>query len=268
MADSAQIHQVIANLCTNSYHAMEKDGGSLTIKLARISVDSELKAQRPELIMKNYALLIISDTGFGMNTETKNRIFEPFYTTKPVDKGTGLGLSVVHGIIKNHRGSISVESDPGMGTTFKIYLPLLDQDEKVAYSSSQPGASKRIILLLDDQHEITELLKLILKNNGYEVESYNNAKIALKEFYKNSKHYSLVLTDLSMPEIGGINFIKELHKKRQDLPSIVITAHEDRITEREKENYNIKQVIYKPILKNNLLEAIAENMPRSNDENT
>ena len=263
MADPAQLHQIIANLCTNSFHAMENDGGELTIELKKTVMNTEMKERYPDLTLKNYAQLLISDTGTGMDNETKNRIFEPFFTTKPVNKGTGLGLSVVHGIIKNHNGSIFVQSNKGLGTTFNIFLPMLHQDEEAEYLvQKEKESEKKVILLLDDQHDITELLKLILKSSGYEVESYNTSDEALKGFNSNPQHYSLILTDFIMPHMNGMEFIKAVHRKRKNIPAIMITGHDDHLSEREKQAYNIKQVIYKPILKNNLLEAVAENIKK------
>jgi len=269
LADSAQIHQIIANLCTNSFQAMEKKGGTLTVELKRTTVDEKLKSKHPKLIIGQYVELIIGDTGPGMDRETRNRIFEPFYTTKPVDKGTGLGLSVVHGIVKNHKGTIIVESEPDQGTKFRIFLPVFkEKSAKISKKVMSGNNSKQTILLLDDEQNFTELLKIILTDSGYEVESYISAKSAYSQFKTNPEIYSLVIADIFMPDMNGIDFIKEIKKIRDDLPSILITGNDENLTEREKRQLNIKQIIYKPIFKNDLLAAVSENILRSDYENT
>lgn len=262
LADPAQLHQVIANLCTNSFHAMEETGGHLTVELKKVTIDLEKKQRYPELNVGEHAQLIIADSGKGMNHETKHRIFEPFFTTKPVGKGTGLGLSVVHGIIKNHSGTITVESEENMGTVFRIFLPLIKQDDNspeerlLNDEETKDKRSEKIILLLDDHRDITELLKIMLMNQGFSVESYNDSQTALKDLLKDPGHFSLVITDLYMPEIKGIDLLKEIHRKRKDLPSIIITGHDDELSEWEKKTYNIKKILHKPILRNSFIEAV------------
>ncbi|MCK4506711.1 MAG: hypothetical protein KAW14_13935, partial [Candidatus Aegiribacteria sp.] len=124
MADASQIHQVIVNLCTNAYHSMEDMGGTLTIRLKQVKVDAETIEFHPYLEEREYVRLTVSDTGIGMNDYTIERSFDPFFTTKPVDKGNGLGLSVVHGIVRSHYGDIIVNSEPGEGSSFHVYIPL------------------------------------------------------------------------------------------------------------------------------------------------
>jgi len=258
MGDAAQMHQVIANLCTNSFQAMEEKGGSLTVELKKISLDSELKKQYPELQPGNYAQLSIADTGEGMAPEVRNRIFEPFYTTKPVGKGTGLGLSVVHGIVSNHNGTIHVESREGIGTLFKILLPLIPEKKESLKNKAHKDEEEKeeMILLIDDHRDITELLKIMLANNGYTVQSFNDSHSALNQFQKSPERFSLIVTDLFMPDISGLELLKEVQKKRENLPAIVITGHEENLTEREKNHYNIREVIHKPILRNTLIQAV------------
>lgn len=261
LGDSAQIHQVIANLCTNSFQAMEIRGGTLTVDLKPVTVDLEMKRHYPELKPGKYAQLIIADTGTGMSEETKKRLFEPFYTTKPVGKGTGLGLSVVHGIISNHGGTIHVESHEGMGTLFRILLPLINQD---ADSPQLLEETDSIILLIDDHRDITELLKIMLINCGYSVISFNRTVDALSFFNNDPSQISMVITDLIMPEIRGIDLLKAFKEKRDDLPAIVITGQEENLTVQEKKNYNIREVIQKPILRNTFIDAVRKSLAEAN----
>ncbi|MBN2657423.1 MAG: response regulator [Spirochaetales bacterium] len=258
MGDPAQIHQVIANLCTNSFQSMEKSGGNLTVELKKINVDGELKRQYPELKTGEYAQLIIADTGHGMSPEIRSRIFEPFFTTKPVGKGTGLGLSVVHGIISSHGGTIHVESREGLGTLFRILLPLIpDEKDNPLPADRLPDINREnIILLVDDHRDITELLKIMLVNSGLSVQSFNSSEKALEMFSSNPDLFTLIIADLYMPDINGLDLLKEIKKERKDLPAIMITGHDEDLTEREKRELNIREVIHKPILRNTLINAV------------
>ncbi len=269
VADSSQIHQIIANLCTNSFHAMEEKGGSLIIELKKETITPANKKIHPNLKFISYAELVISDTGSGMKKETIERIFEPFYTTKPVDKGTGLGLSVVHGIVKNHDGVVTVQSEIGKGTTFRIFLPILQiNKDKHQYNSTHLVNDRRRILLLDDQKETTELLQIFLNSSGYEVESFNDALNALEIFNKNPDIYSLILADINMPDMDGMEFIRETIKKREDIPAILITGFENSLTEKEKKENNIKQILFKPIVEDLLLKAIEDHILKRSYESS
>ncbi|WP_246434006.1 hybrid sensor histidine kinase/response regulator [Spirochaeta isovalerica] len=256
MGDPAQMHQVVTNLCTNAFQSMEEKGGNLTVELKKVTVDQKMKKQYPELKTGQYAQLIVADTGQGMSPEIRNRIFEPFFTTKPVGKGTGLGLSVVHGIISSHDGSIHVESREGMGTLFRILLPLIPENEEEISSEDKPEGQENMILLIDDHKDITELLKIMLINSGFAVKSSNDSLDALSLFSKSPDLFTLLITDLNMPDISGLDLLKEIRRKRKDLPAILITGHEENLTEREKRDLNIKEVIHKPILRNTLIDAV------------
>ena len=186
LADPTHIHQIIMNLCTNANHAMMKTGGILDVKLDAVTVDQKSAEKIPNLKNGDYIRLTISDTGYGMDIKTKERIFEPFFTRKEVGSGSGLGLSVVHGIINNYGGAIVVDSTPGKGTTFTIYLPKYGNDPLDQYKSDKkPIKGNEHILFVDDEPEITFMGKKMLENLGYKVTIKSDSLSALEEFRKN-----------------------------------------------------------------------------------
>ncbi len=259
LADATQIHQVIVNLCTNAWHAMEKNGGTLTIKLKQVEVNSSLTKQHPNLTEAGYVCLTIKDTGHGMDTATASRIFEPFFTTKAVDKGTGLGLSVVHGIIQNHQGDIVVESKLGAGTQFHVYLPVIkDGAETKEEKVLDALAGNESILVVDDDKVIGTMLKKMLERLGYSVDLYSQSKEALAVFEKQPDKYDLIISDLTMPDFTGLNLSKRVQKTVPGFPIIIITGYGNKLFGVKQEDYGIKKIIQKPIVMNELAFVIRE----------
>ncbi|NTU57899.1 MAG: PAS domain S-box protein [Chlorobiaceae bacterium] len=248
LADPSQIHQVIVNLCTNAFHAMEGAGGRLGIDIREISTDSAKLAELPNLFDEYYVLLSISDTGYGMDEITMERIFEPFFTTKPVDKGTGLGLSVVHGIITACNGEITVESTPGKGTTFRIYLPVIDQKTAIQSPNSMPVKGTGNILFVDDEPSAVQVINIMMTRLGYTVHTENSPRKALERYRENPADIDLVITDLTMPEMTGIQFAAELHKTTPDLPVILMTGY-GKIVDNTMtfSHYGISRILKKPV---------------------
>ena len=204
LADSTHMHQIIMNLCTNASYAMMGSGGILEVKLDVLKVDNKLARQITNLKKGNYIRLTISDTGHGMDSKTKERIFEPFFTRKEVGSGSGLGLSVVHGIVNNYEGAITVDSIVGKGTTFTIYLPqfgtsMFNQDEL----NKTLKKGNEYILFVDDEQEITYMGKKMLENLGYKVTIKSDCLSALEEFKSDPMKYSLLVTDQTMPKMFG-----------------------------------------------------------------
>lgn len=255
-ADASQIHQVIVNLYTNAWHAME-NGGTLTVSLKQISADAEFSRRHPLLHGSEYVCLTVSDTGHGMDEMTKERIFEPFFTTKSVDRGTGLGLSVAHGIIQSYNGDIQVVSTPGKGSTFYIYLPVVKSKtiEKPAGVLTDLDGNENI-LIVDDDKEIGRMLKRMLGNFGYNVETYSSSIKALQEIKDNRNKYNLVISDLTMPGLTGVQLSDEIEKINPDIPVILITGYGDKLLSSAKESKIIRMVIEKPILMNELAISI------------
>ena len=265
MADATQMHQIIMNLCTNAYHAMMRNGGVLSIRLDKINVgsgqiDSGLKIQKG-----TYVRLTVSDTGHGMDKRTVKRIFEPFFTKKEVGSGSGLGLSVVHGIVTNYNGSIEVESEPGKGSVFRIYLP--QYSEEYVPASGHPQKMKKgsgSILFVDDEKEITYMGKRMLESLGYTVEIKSDSEEAFLEFKKSPDKYDLIVTDQAMPKMMGTELITKIKEIRPDLKSIIITGYQDSLPAHTKENLNISEIISKPLILSDFSELIRKVLKEGN----
>lgn len=258
LADPTQIHQVLMNLCTNAYHAMRNSGGVLDIRMGIIEADYEL-AEKDKYFNpgKNYIVLTIKDTGQGMDKATQERIFEPFFTTKKVGEGTGLGLSAVHGIVISHGGKINIQSQPGKGSTFTIYLPQAD-DKKIKVKKINDPLPKghEHILFVDDEKDIATLYKQILENLGYVVTAKTNSLETLEEFKKNPDIYNLVITDQTMPNLTGADLAKEILHIRPDLPIILCTGYSESITQEKALAIGIKDYILKPLTMTTIASAI------------
>jgi len=257
LADAAQMHQVIVNLCTNAYQAMGEKGGLLTIELKQVSVDAATAKFHPNLHEADYVRLTVSDTGVGMNKAILDRIFEPFFTTKAVNKGTGMGLAVVHGIVRSHHGDILVYSEPGKGTTFHVYLPIVKTevttDKKEAPAIPQGRES---ILVVDDEEVVINVMKKMLERIGYRVEVCSSSIEALKVFRQQPQQYDLVLSDLTMPNMTGLELSAQIQKIRPDLPILIMTGYGEEVTDSIQKQLGIYRVIGKPITLNELAVVI------------
>lgn len=247
-ADPTQIHQVVMNLCTNANHAMMKTGGVLEVTLDSVMVDQKAALKITNLKKGEYIRLIISDTGYGMDIKTKERIFEPFFTRKEVGLGSGLGLSVVHGIISNYGGAIAVDSTPNKGTSFTIYLPKDGSDP----SGTEKSDRKLIkgdenILFVDDEPEITFMAKKMLENLGYKVTIKSDSISAIEEFRNDPVKYSLLITDQNMPKLTGTELASSMKKINPGLKVIIITGYSDNLSDDTLTQIGISEVILKPI---------------------
>ncbi len=265
LGDSSQLHQVIINLCTNAFHAMEESGGVLGIELKEITIDSSRKRIVPELDAGDYLLLRISDTGFGMQECTMERIFEPFFTTKSVNKGTGLGLSVVHGIVTSFKGEITVESLPGKGTTFRVYFPVIDTKPLRATTEETPAKGNGSILFVDDEPATLKLMTTMMTKLGFNIEALSSPLKALERFQQNPEQFDLIITDLTMPEMTGIELARELYQIRPTLPVILITGYEkDREESSPLAQYGICKFLKKPVKLTEMASIINEVMSSNN----
>jgi nitrogen-specific signal transduction histidine kinase/ActR/RegA family two-component response regulator len=265
LADPTHIHQIVMNLCTNAHHAMMKTGGILEVKLDAVTLDHKLTEKIPNLKKGDYIRLTISDTGYGMDIKTQERIFEPFFTRKEVGSGTGLGLSVVHGIINNYGGAIVVDSNPGEGSTFTVYLPKYGTDpigsSKVDKKSA--GGDEQI-LFVDDEPEIIFMGKKMLENLGYKVTIKSDSKSALEEFKNHPQKYSLLVTDQKMPNITGTELASRLKKIRPGLKVIIITGYADNLSEEVLSQSGISEVILKPMILDDFSKVIRRVLDNSN----
>ncbi len=259
LADPSKIHQVIVNLCTNAYQAMEDSGGTLTLELQEVVPDTTLLKMFPELHERPYARLTITDTGCGINKVTMEHIFEPFFTTKPVNKGTGLGLSVVHGIITSCNGIINVESQQGKGSSFQIFLPVIDKGVIEKEKKNVVMSGKATLLFVDDERAILKMVTMMLKEFGYRIHALNSPIQALELFRHSPEAFDVLITDLTMPEMTGIKLASEIHSCRPELPVILMTGYGEEIERAsDLEKHGIRRLLIKPVKLENLVSVINE----------
>ena len=249
IADSSQIHQVLMNLCTNAAQAMDTGEGVLTVSLEPTHLD-DATAQRLGLQSGPYHRLKVQDTGKGMDRGTADRVFEPFFTTKERGEGTGLGLSVVHGIVTDHGGAITVDSTLGVGTEFLVYLPEVDADGQAAQAvevSQSPRGTGRI-LVVDDEIAVMKMSLQLLTRLGYEVVAENDSRQALVTFQGDPDGFDLIVTDQTMPDMTGEALIQEVRAVRADIPVIVCTGFSSGSTMGRIKDLGVHAVILKPAL--------------------
>jgi CheY-like chemotaxis protein len=258
MADPTQMHQVLMNLCTNAGHAMREKRGVLEVGLMTIDLDAAT-AQHLGLGHGPYVDLMVSDTGHGMERAVMERIFHPFFTTKGPGEGTGLGLSVVHGIVKSHGGAITVDSEPGKGTTFHMYLPRIEMGEvpEALASAPVPTGSERI-LLVDDEKTLVEMVKQMLEVLGYKVAGRTSSIEALEAFRCRPDKFDLVITDQTMPNMTGETLAMEILKIRPDMPIILCTGYIGLISEEKIKAIGIRELVMKPVVGDDIARIIRQ----------
>lgn len=247
MADQIQIHQVMMNLCSNAAHSMHDKGGVLEISLQDIYLEEEIDSQH-KLWPGEYVRLSIRDTGHGIDPVILGRIFDPYFTMKSMGEGTGLGLSVVYGIMKNHGGSVTIESELGKGTVVHAYFPVFDRldfIEDAAISDLQRGSEQ--ILFVDDEEPIVKLQKEILEYIGYKVYATTSVRDALQEFRKDPYAFDMVITDQTMPSMTGLKFADEIRKIRADVPIILCTGFSTELTPEKVKGKGIRKIVFKPL---------------------
>ena len=257
VGDPTQIHQVLMNLCTNAGHAMQEKGGILEVSLTDANLDEEALSRNPKVTADSYVRLTVSDTGHGMPPDVLERVFDPFFTTKERSKGTGMGLSVVHGIVENHGGIISVISKASEGSTFNVYLPVFVDDAAVVIdaATSLPTGSERI-LFVDDELPVVEMSKHILDTLGYDVTTRTSSVEAFELFKVKPDYFDLVITDMTMPNMTGDKLAKALLHIRPDIPIIICTGYSSLINKEKAENMGIRAYIMKPMLTQELAQTI------------
>ena len=259
LADPTQIHQIMMNLSTNAAHAMREKGGVMKISLEGVDIDSIALSSTPSLKPGTYVRLIVSDTGHGIDPAVIDRIFDPFYTTKKPGEGTGLGLSVMYGIVKSHGGTISVYSEPGIGTNFKVYLPRIETSAAIETKSIEliPGGQEHI-LFVDDEEVLAEIGREMLQYVGYTVTSRTSSIEALEAFRAQPSRYDMVITDMTMPNMTGVALAREIHRVRSDIPIIICTGFSEFINEAEAGRLGIQKLIMKPLFMKDLALAIRD----------
>ncbi len=257
--DPLHIHQVVINLCTNAYHAVRDGGGEIDVRLEPVEIDQQMCRQNTDLTPGAYARLTIKDTGSGIPAVIKSRIFEPFFTTKTQGEGTGMGLAIVYGIIQNHGGFIDVESEADVGSTFRIFLPLLPEEpDRVADILDDLPRGNERVLFVDDESMLADLGRMLLETLGYKATATTSAAEAVELFRRNPDGYDLIITDQAMPEMSGAQLAKEMMHIRADIPIILCTGFSESMNADLARELGIKAFTLKPIEQGTLARTIRE----------
>jgi len=260
LADLTQLHQVIMNVCINAAQAMREQGGILEITLKEIDLRSgtfNLENIEPGI----YQQLTIKDTGHGMDVETIKKIFDPYFTTKKTGEGTGMGLAVVHGIVKSHGGEIVVLSEPGKGSTFHIFFPIAEkaggQKPGTIYNEPIRGGSERIFLV-DDDKNLAEMGKTMLEKLGYRVTFKTSSVEALEYFRENYHNFDMLITDMTMPVLTGLQLAREIHRVNPGIPIVLCTGFSEEINEENFKSRGISAFVMKPIVREQIARVIRQ----------
>ncbi len=259
-ADATEVHQVAINLCTNAWQALGGGRGRIELRLEGAVLKPPDVASEPELHPGPYAVLSVADTGQGMDQATRERIFEPFFTTKEVGEGTGLGLSVVHGIVKQMGGAIDVRSSPGQGSTFRVYFPAAAPSDETAApglaSAVAPSGAGERVLFVDDEEPVARTAARILEHAGFRVTCYGRPESALAAFRAAPDRFDVVVADVNMPGMSGIELGRELHRIRPRLPLVLTTGNLTAEMEEEAAELGVLRVLEKPYSTGDLREAV------------
>jgi len=251
------------NLCSNAHHALEGPG-TITVSARQVAIGEARALHSGTLQPGEYVCIGVADTGAGISPEVQERMFDPFFTTRKTIGGTGLGLSLVDGIVKEYGGAIEVRSELGRGTQFNIYLPL---------SAQQPAApptpaietcrgNGETVLLVDDERALVELCEDLLAELGYEPLGFSSPREALEAFLADPQRFDLVLTDHTMPEMTGIDLIRQIRAVRPDLPVLLMSGYGTHVVEEESRSLGVRAVLKKPVLRADLTEAVHDALTR------
>ena len=257
LADPTQIHQVLMNICTNAAHAMRAKGGILGVSIWDIDADAAFVQQYPDMEPGPYIKLTVSDTGHGMDAAVKERIFEPYFTTKGVGEGTGLGLAVVQGIVKSYGGAITVSSEPGRGSIFHVYIPRYEEDiqSRVEEVEVPPFGNERI-LFVDDEKMLVEMGRYMLESLGYRVTAATSSIEALEIFRNDPESFDLVFTDMTMPKMTGTDLARECMIIRPDIPVVLGTGFSEMTDEAQAKELGVRAFVMKPYVKSSIAKMI------------
>jgi len=266
MADASQLHQIAMNLITNAYHAVEATGGTLSIQLKE-SVFTSGDLEGTSLGPGKYAVITVSDTGYGIDPAVIGRIFEPYFTTKERGKGTGLGLSVVFGIVKEYGGDIRVYSEVGKGATFHVYLPI-PANTLTPVAAEKAGTcetGRERILVVDDEELIARLEKQMLQRLGYRVEDWTSSTEALEAFRAAPDAFDLVITDMTMPNLTGDQLARELFSIKPGIPIIICTGFSEKLSDESAKTIGIKGYLMKPVGRKDLALLVRKVLDEAHD---
>jgi len=269
LANPTQIHQILMNLGTNAFHAMEHSGGKLEISLKEVCLNSADLNKEPDTQAGEFVQLSVRDSGTGIAPEIKNKIFDPFFTTKGADKGTGMGLSVAHGIVKSHGGVIFIDTEVGKGTTVKVFFPVVNMKLGSEKDEAEPipGGRERI-LFIDDEEMLTRLNNILLRELGYDVTISSSSREALQIFQRQPDQFDLIITDQTMPGMTGVELAVRMLEIRPDVPIILCTGYSSMISEDTVKSVGIRYLAEKPLGKRQLavqIRKVLDEYPLSSD---
>jgi PAS domain S-box-containing protein len=256
MADATQVHQVLVNLCTNAWQAMESRPGKIEIRIERATLSRDAPL---ELAPGDYACIAVEDTGRGMTEDTKARIFEPFFSTRPRGRGTGLGLSMAHSIVRGHQGTITVETTLDVGTTFRVYLPAAPGEadaERPREQARARGNGGRKVVYVDDEDPLVFLVTRQLRRRGYDVTGYGSAEAALTAIDEGGTPFDVLVTDYNMPRMSGIDLIRAVKAVRKDARFVLTSGFISDEMRTQAAELEVEHLIYKPNNVDELCEAI------------
>jgi PAS domain S-box-containing protein len=258
LGDATQIHQVVLNLGSNAAHAMRQQGGTLRISIEPAEVSPDLALTLGGPAASSYLRLSVSDNGHGMDESTRRRIFDPFFTTKNTREGTGLGLAVVHGIVRTHRGAIDVESSPGRGSTFHIYLPTVATENaaEVMPDISAPRGEGEFVCVVDDEEVVGSCTKLVLESQGYRSLIFSSAEQCLNHLQSNPAICSVLVTDQTMPGMQGTELAAAMRRLNPDLPVVIMSGYFSKISPQALDELGQVELLAKPFTTDELAHAV------------
>ncbi len=258
--DPTQIHQLVTNLCTNAFHAMEEAGGILLVTVGSTRLNAPRQTLSGLLPPGDYCVLRVQDNGVGIDPASFDKLFDPFYTTKNVGKGTGLGLSMVHGIATRMDGAIEIESQLNEGTCVTVFLPesllAVKEGSKPPAVALSPARGSSNVMLVDDDESITNMVSIVLRRQGFKVTAFNNPALALEALETSAVHFDAVICDLTMPRMNGIELSRSIRALRPQLPILLATGVIDDEKLDAVQESGIREILRKPFHINELVEAI------------
>ena len=255
LGDATSVHHLLMNLANNAVHAMPM-GGTLEIGLEPFAAHGAFIRAHPEVREGRYVLLTVRDTGSGMDAATRERAFEPFFTTKTAERGTGLGLSMVHGIVREHGGTVWLDSEPGIGTTVCCLFPESSGNQPSRTEPSASRSSRKMVMLVDDEPALIRLGERRMRDLGYDVCGFTEPQAALDAFRNTRQDVDVVITDYSMPRMNGIELARELHRLQPDTPILLLTGYVEDFPLAALEASGIQRVLTKPITVAALADAV------------
>ena len=264
LADPTQVHQILMNLCSNANHAMEGFGGILKVELKSIVIEEGKQQWALKIEPGEYVELTVSDTGPGIDPEVIDKIFDPYFTTKERGKGTGMGLAIIHAIITEYGGTITVESEFVKGATFHVCFKVIEEQELQQSEAAEeiPRGNERI-LFIDDEAPLVELGKHILERLGYSVTSQQSSVEALSVFQNSPHAFDIIITDQTMPDMTGSELARNLLQIRSDIPIILCTGYSNIVDEESAKSIGIREFALKPLTKNGIAKLIRKVLDES-----